>query len=72
MRNIHRCLDADAANIDQWSNPVLQPGVNLLRDLEGLGVLLQPGLLLGVPLQDGKQDDIEGRVGGGQHLTSNR
>ena len=41
----------------------------LLGDLEGLGVLRQPGGLLGVALEDGEEHDQQGGVGGVQDLA---
>ena len=67
IHNFH--LDADASDSDQGIYLVLEPVVVLLGDLEGLGVLLHPGGLLGVALEDGEEHDQQGGVGGVQDLA---
>ena len=55
-------LDTDASDCNQGLDLLLEPVVILLGDLECLGVLRQPGGLLGVALEDGEEHHQEGRV----------
>ena len=67
VQSVH--LDTDAPDPHEGLYLLLEPGVILLGDLQRLGVLRQPGGLLGVPLEDGEEDDQEGGVGGVEDLA---
>ena len=71
MRNIIICMyfDTDAPDSNQRCYFLQDPVMILLCDLESLCVLGHPGGLLGVPLEDGEEDDQEGGVGGVQDLS---
>ena len=55
-------------HILQACDAVFDGAVVLLGDVDGLPVLVNPGLLPGVALKDGEHDNIKGRVGRVQHL----
>ena len=62
-------LDTDAPDSHQGVDLLLEPVVILLGDLERLGVLRQPGGLLGVALEDREEHHQQRRVGEIQNLA---